>query len=67
MELFNKQEHLARKLSMFIISNLSDLGTINDEMAKSNSNDFKTYKLIESINLLLKMEILSFLLIFLSF
>lgn len=42
MELFNKQEFLARKLSMFIISNLSDLGTINDEMAKSNSNDFKT-------------------------
>ena len=42
MELFNKQEHLSRKLSMFIISNLSDLGTIDDDMAKSNSNDFKT-------------------------
>ena len=41
-ELFNKQEFLARKLSMFIISNLSDLGTIDDEMAKSNVNDFKT-------------------------
>ena len=40
-ELFNKQEFLARKLSMFIISNLSDLGAINDEMAKSNANDFK--------------------------
>ena len=42
MELFNKQEFLARKLSMFIISNLSDLGTIDDNMAKSNCNDFKT-------------------------
>ena len=42
MELFNKEEFLARKLSMFIISNLSDLGVINDEMAKSNVNDFKT-------------------------
>ena len=42
MELFNNQAFLARKLSMFIISNLSDLGTIDDEMAKSNSNDFKT-------------------------
>lgn len=42
MELFNKKEFLARKLSMFIISNLSDLGTIDDEMAKSNCNDFKT-------------------------
>jgi len=41
MELFNKQEFLARKLSMFIISNLSDLGTIDDEMAKLNANDFK--------------------------
>ena len=41
MELFNKQEFLARKLSMFIISNLSDLGTIDDEMAKANANDFK--------------------------
>ena len=42
MELFNNQEFLARKLSMFIISNLSDLGAINDEMAKSNANDFKS-------------------------
>ncbi len=42
MELFNNQAFLARKLSMFIISNLSDLGTINDDMAKSNTNDFKT-------------------------
>ena len=41
-QLFNNQEHLARKLSMFIISNLSDLGAINDEMAKSYTNDFKT-------------------------
>ena len=42
MELFNKQEFLARKLSMFIISNLADLGVIDDEMAKSYCNDFKT-------------------------
>ena len=42
MELFNKQEFLARKLSMLIISNLSDLGVIDDEMAKSYCNDFIT-------------------------
>ena len=41
-QLFNNQEYLARKLSMFIISNLSDLGAIDDEMAKSYTNDFKT-------------------------
>ena len=39
-ELFNKNEFLARKLALFIISNLSDLGVINDDLAKNYSNDF---------------------------
>lgn len=42
MTLFGKTEFLARKLAMFILSNLADLGVINEEMIQSNSNDFKT-------------------------
>ena len=41
MELFNNEEFLARKLSMFLISNLSDLKTINDDLISNNVNDFK--------------------------
>ena len=40
MQLFNKNEFLARKLALFIISNLSDLGEINDELAKKYTQDF---------------------------
>ena len=40
MVLFNKNEFLARKLALFIISNLSDLGEIDDNFAKQNAQDF---------------------------
>ena len=51
MQLFNKNEFLARKLALFIISNLSDLGEINDELAKKYTQDF-----IQIFNLTLKDE-----------
>ena len=41
MTIFNKNDFLGRKLALFIISNLSDLGVIDDEFAQNNSNDFK--------------------------
>ena len=50
-ELFNKNEFLARKLALFIISNLSDLGVINDDLAKNYSNDF-----IQIFNITMKDE-----------
>ena len=40
MQIFSKNDFLARKLALFIISNLSELGVINDNFAKQNSNDF---------------------------
>ena len=43
MQLFNqKTAFLARKLALFIISNLSDLYVIDDELAKNNNKDFYT-------------------------
>ena len=40
MQIFNKNDFLARKLALFIISNLSELGVINDNFAQQNGNDF---------------------------
>ena len=40
MQIFNKNDFLGRKLALFIISNLSDLGVLNDEFVSVNSNDF---------------------------
>lgn len=40
MQIFNKNDILARKLALFIISNLSELGVINDNFVKQNGNDF---------------------------
>ena len=39
-QIFSKNDFLGRKLALFIISNLSDLGVIDDEFANKNSNDF---------------------------
>ena len=43
MELFNNEEFLARKLSIFLISNLSYLKAINDYLICNNVNDFKNF------------------------
>ena len=40
MELYNKSNIFARKLALFIISNLSDLGVIDDNIAEKNAKDF---------------------------
>ena len=40
MQIFNKNDIFGRKLTLFIISNLSDLGVLNDEFVGKNSNDF---------------------------
>ena len=42
MQIFMNNDFLGRKLALFIISNLSDLGVLNDEFVNKNSNDFIT-------------------------
>ena len=39
--IFNKNGFLSRKFALFIISNLSDLGVIDDDFANKNNQDFK--------------------------
>ena len=40
MELYNKSNIFARKLALFIISNLSDLGVIDDNIAEKYAKEF---------------------------
>lgn len=39
MELYNKSNIFARKLALFIISNLSDLGVIDDNIAEKKQKN----------------------------